>query len=399
MRGDRELLLTFVALGATGALFGPALPALARAAQATPAQASLAVAALFTGLVVGVGMLQWPGTNPDARVSALRRWGAVTQAVGLVLVPVSSSLSMLLVTASLVGIGFGISEATASAVVVSRPDGAGRLSGLGAAFAVAAVVTPAFVALSLEVRGGVWPVFAMVAAVHVAAAWSVQTAVVAPTTVVAPTAAGSPTAAGAAEADALRAPMAACTDQGSGWWIGGLLVLYVGAEVLLSTWAAELTRVLLGVSASVAALAATVFWTCLAFGRLAGTWAARRVSPERLLAVVLGGAGACLSAAAMLQQRSGMAALAALAGGVVLLGPAYALALAAGDTSADGRSVRTAARRVGVGALGGAFVPAAVAPVAARPLGVLATAAALLVAAALLGSRLRPEPRTAEHSG
>jgi fucose permease len=393
MRGDRELLLTFVALGATGALFGPALPALARAAQATPAQASLAVAALFTGLVVGVGMLQWPGTNPDARVSALRRWGAVTQAVGLVLVPVSSSLSMLLVTASLVGIGFGISEATASAVVVSRPDGAGRLSGLGAAFAVAAVVTPAFVALSLEVRGGVWPVFAMVAAVHVAAAWSVQTAVVAPT------AAGSPTAAGAAEADALRAPMAAWTDQGSGWWIGGLLVLYVGAEVLLSTWAAELTRVLLGVSASVAALAATVFWTCLAFGRLAGTWAARRVSPERLLAVVLGGAGACLNAAAMLQQRSGMAALAALAGGVVLLGPAYALALAAGDTSADGRSVRTAARRVGVGALGGAFVPAAVAPVAARPLGVLATAAALLVAAALLGSRLRPEPRTAEHSG
>lgn len=386
MRDARDLVLTFVALGATGALFGPALPALARGAQVTPARASLAVAALFTGLVLGVGVLQWPGTNPDARVLALRRWGAIAQAVGLLLVSVSSSLPMLLATATFVGIGFGISEATASAVVVSQPDGAGRLSGLGAAFAVAAVVTPALVAISLAAHGGVWPVFAMVAAVHCTAAWSVQTDAAAPATGL------------AAEADAVRPPTAARTGQRSGWWIAWLLILYVGAEVLLSTWAAELTRVLLGVSASIAALAATVFWTCLAFGRLAGAWASRRVPAERLLAAVLGGAGACLTASALLQQHSGVTALAALAGGVVFLGPAYALALAAGDSSSNGRSVRTAARRVGVGALGGAFVPAAVAPVAARPFGVLATAAALLVAAALLGSRLRPEATTAQNS-
>ena len=364
----RDLPLTFAALGATAALLGPALPALADQVGTGPARASLVVPALFTGLLAAVDVLQ------SRRVALapprlLLRWGACLQAGGLLAVAASTSVPTLLLAGAVTGVGFGVSEATASAVVVARQDGAGRLSGLGAAFALAAIVVPASVGLSLRASGALWPAFLAVAALQLAAAAGTQGD-------------GPLGRAGAAPAGGpARTPGPLAT----------VLVLYVGAEVLLSTWATELTRSLLSVDQSVAAAASTVFWGCLALGRVLGARAARQVSAGLLLRRLLPSAAvACGLAAAAAHASSASTALALLALAVVLLGPVYALSLAVGDGAGGVPMPRVSARRIGLGALGGLVVPAVAAPLVAvgGPVGVLLTAALLLGAASVAAPRL-----------
>lgn len=366
-RSWRDLPLTFAALGATGAVFGPALPALADQVGGTAASASLVVSALFAGLLLGVALLELPGagTTSPAR---LRGCGTLAQAVGLVGVALSASPSLLIAGGLLTGIGFGLTEATASAVVVARRDGARALTMLGAVFAIAAILTPAVVALSLLATGSVWPAIAGVAVLQVAA-----------------------TAGTAAGADGQTTAQTTAQTPGgpasTGVALAAVLVLYVGAEVLLSTWAAELVRTQLAVGASVAALAATGFWGCLALGRWAGSHVAVHMSVSALLrSVLLAAAAACGAAALLIHLGAGAAALVCLAVAVVLLGPAYALALAVGAGGSDAPRPRVAARRIGLGALGGALVPAVVAPLTAvgGVASVPATAAVLLAAATWL---------------
>lgn len=368
-RSARDLTLTFAALGATGAVLGPALPALADQSGVDAPRASLVVPALFLGLLVGVGVLQLPRLAA-ARPRPLRRWGACLQAAGLVAVAASTSLSALLVAGAVTGVGFGVSEATASAVVTARADGAGRLSLLGAAFAIAAIAAPACVGLSLAATGALWPVFLAVAGLQLVAAISTEEAGPPPPGI---------------------APIGG--PAGTPWPLAALLMLYVGAEVLLSTWATELTRSLLSVDRSVAAAASTVFWCCLALGRVLGARATRYVTADVLLrrlvptaAVVLGLAG---GAAAVSWEGVGLV-LVALA--VVVLGPVYALALAVGDDASGVPMPGVSARRIGIGALGGAAVPAVAAPLVflGGPLGVLLVATLLLAVAGWLTQRLRP---------
>lgn len=367
----RDLPLTFAALGATGAVFGPALPALAEQADISPARASLVVSALFAGLLLGVGALQLPriaSTPPQL----LRRGGALLQAGALVALPVGSSLPALLLAGAVAGVGFGASEAAASAVVVIRRDGARRLSVLGAAFAATAILTPAAVALSLYTTGGLLPVLVGIAGLQVLAGL------------------------GAGDDRSLHTTSVAGDGPArTAWPLAAVLMLYVGAEVLLSTWATELTRMLLAVDASVAALASTAFWACLALGRLLGSQLAMHLAPARLLLWALPLAGiACGIGAGLAGQSWGEAALVVLAVAVVLLGPVYALALAVGSGGQGIPRPRVAAFRIGLGALGGAVVPAVVASFTdlSGVVGVPLTAALLLAAASCAGVRLNGPP-------
>lgn len=367
----RDLPLTFAALGATGAVFGPALPSLAAQMDTSPARASLVVSALFVGLLLGVSALQLSSVA-SAAPRLLRRCGALLQAGALLALPLGSSLPALLLAGAVAGVGFGISEAAASAVVVSRRDGAQQLSVLGATFAVAAILTPAAVALSLHTTGNLLPVLIGIAGLQVAAGL------------------------GASENRSLHTT----TVVGDGpartaWPLAAVLMLYVGAEVLLSTWATELTRTLLALDASVAALASTAFWACLALGRLLGSLLAKHLGPARLLRSMLAAATiGCATAAGLASQAWGGAALVALAVAVVLLGPVYALALAVGSGANGMARPRVAAFRIGLGALGGAAVPAVVASFTdlSGVVGVPLTAAVLLAGATCAGVWLSGSP-------
>lgn len=363
----RDLPLTFAALGATGAVLGPALPALADQAGVSTARASLVVSAVFAGLLIGVGALQLSGLG-GVSPRLLRRTGALLQAIALLALPFGSSLPALLAAGGVAGVGFGISEAAASAVVVARQDGARRLSVLGVAFAGAAILTPAAVGLSLYATGGLLPVLLGVATLQGLA--------------------------GLCAGEDASGPASTAVGDGparTAWPLATVLVLYVGAEVLLSTWATELTRVLLAVDASVAALASTAFWVCLALGRLVGAQLARHLAPALLLSWILPSAAlVCGAAAGFADQSWGGVTLALLAVAVVLLGPVYALTLAAGSGAGGSPRPRVAAFRIGLGALGGTAVPTVVAfatdlgGVVAVPL----TAAVLLAVAAGAGTRL-----------
>jgi fucose permease len=400
-RAAVDLLLTFLALGATGAVFGPALPALAEAADVTVAAASLTVAVLFAGLLVAVTVLRLVGATADRVLGPVRLGGALAQVGGLVGLALGGSLPLLLVAAGVIGLGFGASEAGASALVVTGRDGAGRLSRLGAAFAVAAIVTPLLVGASLAATGTVVPVLVGVAALHLAAVTAQLPRPRRPAVAVRRT--------GSVAADAAPATSGR---------LAAVLVLYVGVEVVLSTWLPEVTARLLTVPASVAATAATGFWGCLALGRwLGGRWV-RALGPEILLRrlLVVAATSLLLSATtARFAVGSGGGSAAAvtlgvLAVAVVALGPVYALALAAhgaapiaGSAATDGRGtaggwrasraprsvVGTAATRIGLGAVGGLVVPAALAGTATGPVSVLASVGMLTVAAALA----QPRPR------
>jgi predicted MFS family arabinose efflux permease len=371
VRGHRrwQLPLTFAALGGTGALFGPALPAIAQRLDVEVARASLSVSALFVGLLASVAILQLPAVRADWQLNPLRRWAAIVQAGALLAVPLSASLWALLASSAIVGLGFGVSEATASAVAVAERDGASRISSLGAVFAVAAISTPAAVGLAYWGTGVVWPAFAVVSLLHLAT-----------------------TINGAPASEPSFRPAASIQRRRTSPRLGALLVLYVGAEVLLSTWAAEIARILLDLETSVAALAATGFWSCLAVGRwLAARWT-RRIDAARLLRYVLAAAAAALLVAVVLGPTVATAAMIAFGVAIVMLGPAYALALSVGSVGTGTPSVPTAARRISLGAIGGALVPALAAPLATSPGAVLRMAAALIAAAVLIASPSRIDP-------
>lgn len=262
---------------------------------------------------------------------------------------------------------------------MSRRGGAQQLSVLGATFAIAAILTPAAVAPSVHTTGDLVPVLVGIAGLQVAAGL------------------------GASDGLALHTTTSVGVGPTStAWPLAALLVLYVGAEVLLSTWAAELTRALLAVDASVAALASTAFWACLALGRLLGSLLGRHLGPARLLHILLAAAAfGCATAAGLAGQTSGAAALVALAAAVVLLGPVYALALAVGSGANGVARPRVAAFRIGLGALGGAVVPAVVASFNDQGglVGVPLTAAALLAGATCAGVWLRGSPAQMANAG
>lgn len=170
----------------------------------------------------------------------------------------------------------------------------------------------------------------------------------------------------------------------------------MGAEATLATWSGELARTLLGLSTEVAAFAPTAFWVCLLVGRVVAARELQRSGPRRVLLGTLAvGATAALVAGA-LSSVSGILAVILVAVSGAAMGPVYGVTLSFGVQPTGGTPMTRTGLLIGVGAVGGAVVPAAIAAVAESGPAVVATAIGLFLAVAAAAASRIPGRVTAD---
>ncbi|WP_374009936.1 sugar MFS transporter [Leifsonia sp. LS-T14] len=382
-RSDAALLLAFVSLGAVSSTIPAAIPGLAQRLGEAAADLLPSVSLLFLGLFAGVLLTAVPRRG-SART--LLPVGAGLQSAGLVVVAFAGSVPTVFVGATVTGVGFGLVEASATALSRARSaEGTpARLTALNAASAVAAAGAPLVVAFApagaLGVAVGVVavvPAAAAALAVGARSAWA---------------GASGSTASGSAVSGA-RSSAVRSAPAGRVWLIGAALLLFVGAETVLAGWSSTLPQALFAVSAGGAAVGTTVFWTLMAAGRFACTAIlARGVRPRVYLTVAMF-AGALVAALSALAGH-GLGAALLICAVVLCIAPGYALLLGAAlAATPPERAVRTASALVALGAAGGSAVSFVVAvTVGSAPAAVLLVVSVLLVGCALVClAALRPD--------
>ena len=359
------LALLFATLGASAS----AVPATLPARLAVSPQLDLAgvVPALFTGVLAGVLLSMALARVRAARLAAA---GAVLQALAGGGLAVAVEPVAVVLLAAVLGTGFGLVEAAATALVrslgaVGTPR---RLVALTGSVAIVAAALPLLlaalpVAAAVPVASAVVVLLAVPAAI---AAWRVRAA--------APVAATG----GAGAPRALRA--------------GGMLVaiaalalaLAVGAESLLAGHSAIVLFALLEAPPTAAALGTSAFWVLLATGRFTMAAVLRRgASPRAGLVVATLLASTGFAAAAGSLEAAPLVAAAALAVAAIGLGPIYSLVLGIALASVpDSRAARATAALIAAGALGGSALPSAL---LLAGLGVPAPLTYAVVAATTLG--------------
>lgn len=375
MRPPRVLALVFAGMGATAASVGPLLPVLAARLDSSPAVLSLATSFLFGGLLVGVGVAVV--ATRRLAVGPVLIAGAAIQALALLALALAPTAATVHLAALLLGTGFGANEVTAAVVAGRGAGGSVRLAMLTAVFAAAAIATPVLLGTSVTVTGSVAVGTVAVVVLHAATAaavltirsWFVQSQ---------PDLAVRPHATVSAPED-LRAVVATTA----------VLVAYVGAEATLATWSGELARTLLGLTAGAAAFAPTAFWVCLLAGRIVAARLLQRFDPRRVLLASLGTGATTALASAGVASVNGLLALVLIGITGVAMGPVYGVTLSFGAQPTGGTPMVRTGLLIGVGAVGGATVPAVVAVVAETGPGAVAAAVgAFLVVAGMVASRI-----------
>jgi fucose permease len=353
----------FVGMGLSGALPSAILPVLARQTGLSPEAASLVVSGVFAGLFLGVtaAALAWAAIPPVRMLRA----GAWLQAGGLLLMAQDAGPQEVVGGAVVLGVGFGITELSATAVVRGLEAVTGLdLTRRTSLVALTAALTP--VLLGLLVAIGYWrPLFVAAAALHLLIAVALD--------------------------DGESVPPAPPTS----WRRAArprkhhlIVAAYVGGETLLVAWFTRIagTSLRLGVGPTVAATAA--FWVAIAAGRrVASPLHLAAMPARRLLAATLVLAIAALAIAAATDGVPRAVALfVALAGA----GPVYPLVLA---TAPGAKDARVLAPLIAAGSLGGTLVTGigTMAYRSAGQPGVLLLAAGALAVCLLAGGSWRPE--------
>ncbi|NYD74980.1 MFS family permease [Leifsonia soli] len=363
---DGALILGFVALGAVGAVIPASIPAVAERTGLAPEELLPSVSLLFLGLFAGVLVTAVPRRG---RARTLLAVGSALQVAGLALVACATSAPLFFLAATVTGLGFGLVEASATALSRARSSEGTpvRLTVLNGASAVAAAGAPLLIAF--VPAAALWAPVAALALVP--AAGAVLAAVAGATW---------PGAEGSAPPPRVQ--------RGAGrrlWPVGAALFLFVGAETVLAGWSSTLSQSLFGLAGTTAAVGTTAFWTLMAVGRFACAAVVARGVPARVYLPVAVGAAAVVAVLSAIVGQGVGAAL--LIGAVVLLvAPGYALLLgsALAATTRE-RADRTASILVAVGSAGGSAVSFAVAvTVGSAPAGVLLVIAGLLAGCALL---------------
>ncbi|SEA40099.1 Fucose permease [Leifsonia sp. 21MFCrub1.1] len=364
---DGALILGFVALGAVGAVIPASIPAVAERTGVAPEELLPSVSLLFLGLFAGVLVTAVPRRG---RARTLLPVGSALQVAGLALVACATSAPLFFLAATVTGLGFGLVEASATALSRARSSEGTpvRLTVLNGASAVAAAGAPLLIAF--VPAAALWAPVAALALVP--AAGAVLAAV------------ARATWPGAAEGSAPPPRV----QRGAGrrlWPVGAALFLFVGAETVLAGWSSTLSQSLFGLAGATAAVGTTAFWTLMAVGRFACAAVVARGVPARVyLPAAVGAASVVAVLSAIVGQGVGTALL--IGAVVLLVAPGYALLLgsALAATTREGAD-RTASILVAVGSAGGSAISFAVAvTVGSAPAGVLLVIAGLLAGCALL---------------
>lgn len=362
------LYLTFVGLGATGAVIPAALPTMAQIVGVPTAALLPAVPVLFAGLFVGVAV----APVVVCRVGAGRTVaaGALLQALSLAGLAAAATTGVVITASAIAGVGFGIAESGGTALTRTLTASTSRtLTGLTAASAAAAACTPlAVVATGPDT---VALVLCSVAVPPVLAAVTL----------------GRP-----GQAPPLRPAAGPTTRPPTPTrWVAVALFCYVGAETVLAGWSAALAQTSFELSPGTAALGTSAFWVLLMTGRLVAAAAIRGgAAPGPVLTACQLGAAASLAAGsvtATVWPATTVLSATFVGVSVVLMGPCYALLLSTGIDAVGTMSTGTkASGLVAAGALGGAAWAAAVASTTTPLNAITVTVAACLGMAASRGS-------------
>lgn len=329
------LFAAFASLGVTASFVPAVLPA---AERALSADLSVAVPALFAGLLVGV-LLSGPLlVRRPTRFTLIL--GSALQALAIVVGAWAGSAPVFIAAAALAGLGFGLVEAAGSVAAKAASTGSatGMLSALMGTVAVCAAITP----LVIAAGAGMLPVLSILCVVPLTTV----------TLLASSTARGAVPAPPTIASRSIRTLLPLLP-------FALALPLYVGVETVLSGWSAVIPERALTLDPSAAALGTTAFWTLMAVGRFGAAALRRRdVRPLVILATGTLGAAALMTTAGLLIGSSPVWALTALAASVVLLAPSYGLILGlALDRLDAARSAAVTGALVACGAVGGTFVP------------------------------------------
>jgi FHS family Na+ dependent glucose MFS transporter 1 len=279
---------SFVALGLMTGVLGPALPSLAERAQSSLSETGF----LFTSLSLGYMMGSFVGGRSFDRADGNRAMGAVliSAAAVMALVPMVSSLWLLIVVVFALGLSHGAIDVGGNALLVRiHRRGIGPfINGLHFSFGLGATLAPALVAQSIRIGSGIsW------------AWWAIALFIL-------PIAARLLLLSG-------PAAQAVCEGENGGGSNSALialiaifLFLYVGAEVGFGGWIYSYARAI-GAGEMTSGYVTSVFWGAFTSGRLIGIPIAARFLPRSILAIDL--AGCMLSVAIMLLWPASVVAL------------------------------------------------------------------------------------------
>jgi hypothetical protein len=374
-------VLSFAAMGVTSAAFPASLPATAARLGEDPARLLPGISVLFGGLLAGVLLVS--AARPRAAPRLLGA-GAVLQAAALVGLAVAPDLAAFYLACGVAGIGFGLAEASGSALArrLAAERTTAALAGLNGAAAVSAAACPLIVAAAAP--GALPLALGPLLLVPLASAWLSIRAGPVP---------GRPAGRSAEPAvpEATPAGPGGSRQVLAGVLPGGaLLFLFVGVETVFSGWSSVLPLEVLRLSPRTAALGTSAFWILMAAGRyLAAALLRRGVPPRRYLVLGLAAAAVDLALAAAIGRTAPGLQLALAALATASLAPGYALIL--GQTLArvgDHAVQRMTGILVAAGSAGGSVIPLAVAlGVGAAVPSLLLTQAGLLLACAALAAR------------
>lgn len=365
----------FLLLGAVVALYGPLFPQLRETFAVGIDEVGAVVSAHFLGsffTVITSGML-------------LRRFGyravllggAGVLVIGLAGLAAAPSWIFFVLSAVLVGLGFGAVQVAANLLVARTFEaGAGDASGaasalnlVNAVFGLGALCVPLLIALFAP--GFVWPLLLLVGLALVVLLLLARLP-------------GYPTP---------PARLSGSESRGGTTVIVGFVALYffyVSAEVGVTSWATEHLTPLLG--ETVGAAATSLYWGALTVGRILAVFVARRTTPRRLL---ISGLGVGLAGLLL----ANIDPLAPFAYGVVglAMAPTFATGLAWLTAQLPRRAEQVTPLVLAAASLG----PVATAPligliIAGQGAGAVPFSLATLVGLALLSSlflaRSRPQP-------
>ncbi|MEW6209551.1 MAG: MFS transporter [Acidobacteriota bacterium] len=279
---------SFVALGLMTAAIGPALPSLAERAQSSLSDAGF----LFTSLSLGYMMGSFVGGRLFDRAKGNRAMGAVLIAAAamMALVPMVSSLWLLIIVVFALGLAQGATDVGGNALLVRiHRRGVGPfMNCLHFSFGLGASLAPALVAQSIRISSSInW------------AWWAIALFTL-------PIAACLLLLSGPAAQKAHEAENGGRSNSALIALIAIFLFLYVGAEVGFGGWIYSYARAI-GAGEMASGYVTSIFWGAFTIGRLIGIPIAARFLPQLILAGDL--AGCLLSVAILLLWPDSIAAL------------------------------------------------------------------------------------------
>ena len=340
-RGTLILLCAvFFSSGLAMAAIGPALPDLAAQTSSNLSELGRLFVAVFTGALAAQFLGGPTSDRFGRRIVLVVAW--TIYGVGVVGVAWSTRLSLTLVSAVLLGLGYGGSTLAVNVLAseLSPRRRASTVNLVNVFYAAGAIAGPLVAGLFLD--RGQSAVLALWVGAAIVFVLAPLCASAVPGGVVPPHAAPDETTLGGGMRFIISC--------------GVFLLLYVGSESAIGAWAAVYLQRSAPIEAAGAAMATAVFWFALCAGRILAVLAGMHLSANGLLVASLW--GSLLGALGLVGGHgSAWATIAALAVLGVSFGPIYPTAVAI-VTGRFPRAAGAATSRIGVlASLGGMTFP------------------------------------------